>query len=244
MLKLYSELADWYLLLTAPEDYEEEAGWYAKVLREHAKREVRTVLELGCGPGANASFMKQWFQMTLVDLSPDMLRLAEQLNPGLDKHVGDMRTFRTDRKFDAVFIHDAICYMTTEEDLRAAVRTAAAHLEPGGVALLCPDDLQENFTPGTESGGHDAPDGRGVRYFMWSQPGPEEHTVATDCAYMLRHPDGRTDIESERHITGRFPKKTWLDAMKAEGLDARVLPLQHTEVAPGSHHVLVGMTSG
>lgn len=240
MLQIYSALADWYPLLTAAEDYEEEAGWYAKVLRDHARGDVRAVLELGCGPGANASFMKQWFDMVLVDLSPDMLRLCEQLNPGIEKHVGDMRTFRLGRTFDAVFIHDAIDYMTTPDDLVAAIRTAAVHLRPGGVALLCPDDMSENFQAGTESGGHDGSDGRGLRYFMWSEPGPDEHTVTTDCVYMLRHPDGHVDVEHERQLTGRFPSRMWLAAMEAHGLQARVLPFVHSEVELGTHHVLVG----
>jgi hypothetical protein len=29
---------------------------------------------------------------------------------------GDMRTTRLGRQFDAVFVHDAVCYMTTEAD--------------------------------------------------------------------------------------------------------------------------------
>ncbi len=28
------------------------------------------------------------------------------------------------RQFDAVFVHDAICYMATESDLRKAIETA------------------------------------------------------------------------------------------------------------------------
>ena len=61
MARIYAELADWYTLLTAPHDYEEEAAWYVARLREHVRRELRTVLELGCGAGANASHMKAHF---------------------------------------------------------------------------------------------------------------------------------------------------------------------------------------
>jgi hypothetical protein len=38
-----------------------------------------------------------------------------------------------------VFIHDAIMYMTSEEDLRLALQTAARHCKPAGVLLVMPD---------------------------------------------------------------------------------------------------------
>ena len=94
---------------------------------------------------------------------------------------------RLGRKFDAVFVHDAIEYMITEDDLRQAVQTAYAHCRPGGVAVLVPDDIAENFEPATEHGGHDAPDGRGVRYLSWTtDPDPTDTTSNTEYAFLLR----------------------------------------------------------
>src|SRR6185437_11463347 len=61
--------------------------------------------------------------------------------------VGDMRSLRLDRRFDAVFVHDAIDYLINLDDLRAAMATAYMHLHPGGVALLCPSRLRESFAP-------------------------------------------------------------------------------------------------
>jgi len=43
-----------------------------------------------------------------------------------------MRSVRLGRTYDAVIIHDAIMYMTTEDDLVAALATARAHLAPAG----------------------------------------------------------------------------------------------------------------
>lgn len=239
--RIYGDLAPWYTLLTAPSDYEEEALWYAARMREHAEREVRTVLELGCGSGANASHLKQWFDMVVVDLSEDMLRECRTINPELEQHQGDMRNFRCGRRFDAVFVHDAVSYLVSEEDVRATAETAAAHLEPGGVALFCPDDLYENFEPGIDCGGHDGPDGRGLRYLSWSVAGPSEHTVVTDYAYLMRAADGTVEVVRDRHITGRLPKAVWLDSLKRAGLAAKIIELEHSEVEPGSHHVLLGV---
>ena len=119
-----------------------------------------------------------------------------------------MRTLRLDRTFDAVFVHDAIEYMTTEADLRAAVATAYAHCRPGGVAVLVPDDIAENFEPETEHGGSDAPDGRGVRYLSWStDPDPADATTTTDYAFLLRSPDGSVQVAHDTHALGLLPAR-------------------------------------
>src|SRR5438309_421492 len=52
---LYTDLADWFYLVTAPEDYEEEAAVYRDALRDAARIPLATLLELGSGGGNNAS---------------------------------------------------------------------------------------------------------------------------------------------------------------------------------------------
>ena len=127
---------------------------------------VDHVLELGSGGGSNASHMKAHFAMTLVDLSPSMLAVSRELNPECEHVVGDMRDVRLGRTFDAVFVHDAIDYMTTEADLRKAIETAFVHCRPGGVAVFVPDHTTETFEPETDHGGVDGADGRAVRYVL------------------------------------------------------------------------------
>lgn len=238
--RIYTDLADWYTLLTSPEDYAEEAAWFRAKIVEHAEREVSTVLELGCGSGANARFLLEHFELELVDLSKAMLEQCHRINPGVSTHMGDMRTIRLPRRFDAVFAHDAASYMLTATDVRALAQTAAVHLEPGGVALLCPDDTRENFRPGTEDGGSDGPDGRGLRYLAWSEVGTDD-TVITNYALLLRDPDGTVRVEHDRHVTGLLPAEVWLDALREAGLAARRIALEHSEVEPDRHHVFVGV---
>lgn len=60
--RLYSDLADWWPLRSAPEDYAEEAGFYRRILEDAAH--PQTVLELGSGGGNNASHLKQHFSLS------------------------------------------------------------------------------------------------------------------------------------------------------------------------------------
>src|SRR6059058_4645207 len=121
--RLYTDLAPWFHLLTAPAEYVEEAEFFRRAFLEAADVPPRTLLELGSGGGNIASYYKRHFQATLVDLSPQMLALSRRLNPECEHIQGDMRTVRLGRVFDAVFVHDAVVYLTTEEDLRQAMAT-------------------------------------------------------------------------------------------------------------------------
>jgi SAM-dependent methyltransferase len=223
--RLYRDLASWWPLFSAPEDYASEAAEYRSlILAAAAGGPVQEVLELGSGGGNNASHMKHAFALTLVDRSPDMLAVSRALNPDCEHVQGDMRTVRLGRQFDALFVHDAIAYITSPEDLGAVFETAFVHCRPGGVALFVPDYVRETFVPGTEWGGHDADD-RAIRYLEWRwDPDPSDETYVTDFAYLFRERDGSTHAEGERHVEGLFPQSTWLALLDGVGFhDARGL---------------------
>ncbi len=227
--KLYSDLAGWWPLLSPPEDYTEEAAFYALVIQAYSRDPVQTLLELGSGGGSNASHLKEKFTLTLVDSSPQMLAVSKELNPECEHIEGDMRTLRLNREFDAVFIHDAICYMTSEEELREAIRTAYVHCKPGGVAVLAPDHVRETFRESTSHGGVDGKD-RALRYLEWTwDPDPSDCTYTVDYAYLLREKDGEMRVEHDRHVEGLFSREVWLRLLEEAGFEAQGIPFPYSE---------------
>jgi SAM-dependent methyltransferase len=241
MLKLYDDLAAWWPLFSPPEDYEEEAAFYGARLLEAGDGPCESLLELGSGGGNNASFLTGWFsRMTLVDPAPGMLAQSRRLNPDAEHVEGDMRTVLLGKMFDRVFVHDAICYMTTRDDLRRALETAYVHCRPGGGAVFAPDHVRENFRSGSDHGGVDNAAGtRGVRFIEWSwDPDPNDETCMVDYAVMLR--DGETvEVEHDRHLEGLFARDTWLRLLADVGFEARVVPFEHSELEPGSYELFV-----
>lgn len=204
----YDELAEWWPLLSPVAEYADEAREVRRLLAER-RPAARRVLELGCGGGHLAHHLREGWEYTLSDLSPAMLALATRLNPGCPHVVGDLRTLRLAERFDLVLVHDAVDYMLTEADLRAAFATAFHHLAPGGLAMFMPDVLAETFAPGTDVSGGDAPDGRGARLFEWVQDVGADGTVVVHYAFLLRAADGTVRTAYERHVTGLFPRATW-----------------------------------
>lgn len=217
--RLYGDLAEWWPLLSAPEEYADEAAEYRALIEDGARIPVREVLELGSGGGNNASHLKARFDLTLVDRSAAMLEVSRRLNPECEHIAGDMRSVRLGRAFDAVFVHDAIAYITAEDDLRAVFDTAFAHCRPGGIALFVPDAVRETFFETVDHGGHDG-DGRALRYLEWTwDPDPSDTTVRMDLTYVFHEPDGEVHAELDSHLCGLFPIETWLAELRDAGFD-------------------------
>ena len=224
-MRIYTDLADWYPLLTPLADYADEAAVYAAILRAHLGSGRHRLLELGAGAGHNAHYLARDFALTLTDLSPRMLAWAQHNCPDARCLVGDMRALRLEESHDAVFIHDAIGYMRTEADLAAALATAAHHLRPGGVLVLAPDWVQETFQPHTHWEGADG-EGRSMRYleWMWQRPGQTAGYVI-DYTLAMREGEAEPRVVNDRHENGLFPRATWQGLLAEAGLQVVPAPV-------------------
>ncbi len=235
--RIYTDLAAFYPLLDPVADHEAEAKAYAQGLLRHldAPSGRPTLLEFGSGAGNNAVFMKDAFAPTLVDLAADILVLSEAQNPECEHAVGDMRTFRAGKTFDAVFIHDAICYMATEDDLQAAIENAFAHTRPGGVAAFAPDLFAEDFRESKDS--YDVTDGERSLFgmeWMWA-PRASASVFYVDYAFFLREGDTLHSV-TERHVEGMFPRSTWHRLLGDAGFvvheEKRPIEVEDPDTAP------------
>ena len=144
------------------------------------------------------------FDATAEDLSEAMLSHSRRLNPGVNHHVGDMRTVRLGETFDAVLIHDAISYMTTEADLLAVFATARAHLRPGGLLITAPDDYTDTFAP--------------PRVDYQTNRNANDTTIETTYVFFIKR-GGELRVEVDNHTTGLFPMATWARLLKEVGFE-------------------------
>ena len=224
--RIYSDLADWWPMISPVRDYKQEAA-YLGALISHCTAATAgtpgtraTVLDLGSGGGHVAVHLKDMFTMTLVDISEQMLAVSRRLNPECDHHVGDMRTVRLGRGFDAVLVHDAIDYIIGKADLRLVIETAAAHCKPGGIALFIPDYIKDTFSELTGGGGGGV-DGTGrTASFVertWD-PDPADDWVQADYEFTLYTPGAQAEVVRESHRLSAFSRDTWLSLLADAGL--------------------------
>jgi SAM-dependent methyltransferase len=237
--RLYADLAAWWPLLSAPAHYLEEAHVYRSQILAACSAPPRTLLELGSGGGNNACHLKLDFAMTLVDRAPAMLEVSRALNPDCEHVLGDMRDVRLGQIFDAVFVHDAVAYLTTLDELALAAETAFVHCRSGGAALFVPDAIRELFRETTHCGGRDG-ETRSLRYLQWIwDPDPSDTTYVADFAYVLREGTGIPRVEHDRHVFGLFSRAEWLRVLATAGFAPRAVPLVHSEIAPGTVEMFV-----
>ncbi len=215
--RLYTELADWWPLLSPPEGQAERAALYTRVLLTQPDHDL---LELGSAAGLLATHFPSTNPVTLVDLSPQMVAISQAHNPARTHAVADLRTLRLDHQFQSVLLHDAVMYMTTEADLRAAFETAYAHLVPGGRFLVVPDVYADGFEETVLAGGGSAPDGRGAQLMEWHwDPDPDDHTYQVEFSLLLRSPDGAVQSVHDQHTLGLFPRNTYARLLREVGFD-------------------------
>ena len=226
---MYREFAHLWTEISHPDDYAEEAvhwlGTLSDLLAEKppvAGRPRHTLLELGVGGGNNLSHLTPHYDAVATDLSAEMLANSEKLYPGVEHIVGDMRSLRLGRKFDAVLAHDAISYMTTAADLRRVFDTAAAHLEPGGVFIASPDWFKgvDEF-PNLSS--KIVRPGESLSYVEYAyDPDPADTEIDVLFVYLVHQPDGTVSVEEDRHKHGLFALGTWLELLYESGFEPGV----------------------
>lgn len=215
--RLYDDLAYLWPVMSPPEEYAEEAAYWRAALREALGPGQHKVLELGVGGGHNLSHLTDEFQATAVDVSENMLAHCKRLNPDVECLVGDMRTVRLGRGFQAVLIHDAINHMLSEADLLAAFTTAAAHLEPGGVLITSPERFRETFQGPQVDVQTRRREDMELTYLEYTHdPDPTDSTVETVLTYLIRT-GHHVRVEHDRMISGVFPKGVWGQLLEASG---------------------------
>lgn len=219
--RLYHDLAWAWPIISPPQDYVEDTEHFCRIIQERSRLEARTLLNLGCGGGHNDCTLKKHFDVTGVDTSEAMLKLAKQLNPQVAYLAGDMRTMRLNKTFDAVTIFDSVNYMLTVEDLRAAFMTAFVHLKPGGVFFTMveatPERFEQNWTQCSTHSGGDIE----ITFIENAyDPDPTDTTYEVTFVYLIRR-GGRLEVETDRHVCGIFTLEMWRSLLEEAGFEVK-----------------------
>lgn len=140
-MSTFKDYAKFYDALYQDKNYKDEVAYIQEVFKKHSKIPVKTVLNLGSGTGNHDGLLAvKGFDITGVDLSTDMIKIAEEKNKQQKYPIrykqGDLRTIRLNQKFDAVLSLFAVMgYQTNNDDMEQALTTVDEHLKPGGVFI-------------------------------------------------------------------------------------------------------------
>lgn len=157
--------AEMYDALYASKDYERECDRIEAAFHL-STRQVRAVLDLGCGTGNHAiPLARRGYRVWGVDRSAGMLQRARHkasqgIAGGAAFVLGDLREVRLDRRFDACIVMFAVLgYQTTNREVAAALDTVHHHLEPDGILVFDVWNGAAVLTVGPRERMRTAPDG-------------------------------------------------------------------------------------
>lgn len=107
-------------------------GWIRK-FNPHAQ----SVLELACGTGEIMRLLSDDYEVSGLDLSCGMLKVARRKLPAANFYRESMAGFELPEKYDAVYcVFDSINHLLRFSDWKKTFKSASRHLNAGGVFIF------------------------------------------------------------------------------------------------------------
>jgi len=177
----------------------------------------KRLLDVACGTGHHLAYLKQWFDVEGLDLSPELLEQARKRLPDVKLHCGDMVDSDLGCTFDVVTcLFSSIGYVETVERLERAIGSMARHLVSGGLLLVEPWFTPETWHPNTvHSVFVEEPEFRMARINTSFQEGRISYF---DLHYLIGTPQ-QTVHMVEHHRLGLFTREETEVAYTQAGLE-------------------------
>jgi SAM-dependent methyltransferase len=211
---------------TSGKDYAAESAAIRTLIQER-KPGALTVLDVACGTGGHLRHLQHNYEVTGVDLDPNMLSEARVHLTDIPLIEGDMRILRLDNRFDAVIcLFSSIGYMSDTEELTSAITAMADHLNPGGVLIVDgwvrPDAWRGGGSTSVEVATSDQI--KVARVVHSRREGPTTHL---EMHHLIATQDGIEHLVDHHELT-LFAPDEYESAFRAIGLVAEIVdsPMQ------------------
>jgi SAM-dependent methyltransferase len=181
----------------------------------------RRVLDLACGTGgATVRLAAQGFQVTGVDLSPDMLGIARQkaAEAGVAVHFQqqDMSGLELDGPFDVVIcLYDSLNHLLETERLRATFKGVDRLLTPGGLFIF---DFNTAFCLENDWGNRVAEEHSATAMLMHLYSFDPATRIGTLELLCLSRQRGRDERFKEVHHERGYTREEVIEALDSAGL--------------------------
>ncbi|WP_446853842.1 class I SAM-dependent DNA methyltransferase [Halobacillus faecis] len=182
----YGDMARVYDLLMQDAPYEQWVNFTKQMLQQyHAKGQK--ILDVGCGTGEITHRLHdEGYQMTGIDLSSDMLTVAQQKKPraAIEWIQQDMTSLEGLSDYDCVISYcDVVNYLTDEQKVQQAFRSIYQTLTQGGVFLF---DVHSIDHIRNDLSGATFAEVRDDLSFIWfCDPGELEDSLVHDLTFFV-----------------------------------------------------------
>jgi SAM-dependent methyltransferase len=220
-LAAYEGLAPFYDRFTASYAHERWLDALERLAVEHGLG-GRRLLDVACGTGKSfLPMLARGYEVTACDLSPAMVDVARDKIAGeAEVFVADMRELPAVGEFDLITcLDDAVNYLLSEEDMRAAIDGMAANLRPGGLLVFDVNTLATY----RRTFGADAAAEAGGAFFCWRGDAPPEIRPGIEAGAWVEvfreRADGLWERTRSRHEQRHHPRASIEAAIADAGLE-------------------------
>ncbi|MGX4645229.1 class I SAM-dependent DNA methyltransferase [Holzapfeliella sp. JNUCC 80] len=189
---------------------------------DYVKRHVpigSKILEIAAGAGDLSELLiDAGYEVTVTDLSKDMLKLAKDKLQGKAKQIKvlDMLELNDVDQYDAILcFDDSICYMSDLADVTQVFNNAYRALKPGGQflfdahSLYQMDELFDNYMFNVETEEY---------LFIWhSYLTDVEHAVVHDLKILTPDGKNRYQAKEELHYERTYPYQDYVRSLDWAG---------------------------
>lgn len=213
---MFDKSFQYYDRIYSWKDYEGECAQLKTIIDEQLRSGGDRLLDVACGTGHHLEHLKEWFTVEGLDLSPDLLQIAEKRIPGVSLHQGDMIDFALDRRFDIITnLFSSIGYTRTIDNLNQSIACMARHLVPGGLLIVEPWFAQSQWASRTVHALYvDDPELKIARMNISDADGRLSYM---EFHYLIGTPEG-VEHFTERHELGLFEIEEMKAAFTQAGL--------------------------
>ena len=213
----YANLAKWFEYLNDDCGYE---NWSQYLIDKLSRYPLLTGLDVGCGGGwFTRAFQKRGYQMTGMDVSPEMLDFAQETSfkEGIRSEyiLGDISKIKLPSRFDFVTaINDCVNYIPKNR-LAAAFKNVRAALKKKGIFLFDVSSVRKfrEKIANTVS----ADDREDITYLSFNRL--EEDGVTMDVTLFVKRADGTFDRLDETHRQYAYEEEEIVALLKENGFD-------------------------
>lgn len=144
----FEPTTDLYDAFYSWKDYAVESEKILAMVGEHGAGRTGSLLDVACGTGEHLRHLVGAFDRVVgIDLLEKFVEIARTKVPTAEIMQGDMRSFDLNETFDLVTcLFSSIGYLTTPDDRRRAITTMASHVADGGLLIVEPWVLPEEWT--------------------------------------------------------------------------------------------------
>ncbi|MEB7656932.1 class I SAM-dependent methyltransferase [Mammaliicoccus vitulinus] len=212
----YNRMSNFYDLLTDDQPYDK---WKA-IVGHFTTGHDNEILDIGCGTGRLTTQLLDYGNVSGLDLSTEMLEIAESRNADIKWYCQDMRDLDLPQKYDVVTIFcDSLNYITDPEDVLQVFNYVNSYLNDGGLLIF---DVHSIYKMNHQFNNCNYIDETEQLTLAWQAiAGEEPNSVYHQMSFFAEREDGLYERFDEEHYQVTFEIQLYKQLLEFAGFDVK-----------------------